>query len=207
MDNQNEEIKHIVKAIKPTKAEVATLAISSFCFLLLFALLSYFQDVDGNNFDIVSKNIETFVRENILSLFDRFIGVGAMTLIFWMLVGTLVYTLIWIGSSTFTAYKDDLPTTKGIVFPRGYKKSNIVHEAIAKIAMRTASAILLTLWVYLVLVRIISLCIDIFARLGSGNLFGMVLSPILATIALSLSIFLIFVLCRFTLLRSRVFYK
>lgn len=206
MDQQEQEIKHVIKALIPTKVEAIGLSIASLVFLTLNSALEYFQALDSINYEQVAINIESVVRE-LLGVIDKYIGVTFLTLVFWMLIGTLVYSIIWIGGSAITAYKDDVPTTKGIVFPQGYKKSTIMHEAIAKVSMRTAATIILITWLYLFFTKVIPLVISTFSLSSEETIFDMAIEASASVIILASSIFLISVLLRLMLLRSRVFYK
>lgn len=205
MDQHEQEVKHILKAVIPTKVEIISLICASFVFLGLSAALDYFQAIDSSSYAQVGANIEITIRD-LLSYVDKYIGLTAPTLLFWMLIGTLVYTIIWLAGSTFSAYKDDLPTTKGIMFPRGYKKSNIVHEAVARISMRTAAAILLAGWLYLLFTGIVPSMITTFVTSAESSVHSTIFEAVGSTLILAGSVYIVFVLSRFVLLRDRVFY-
>lgn len=205
IEDTDQDKKQILKAITPTKYEVIGLISFSLIFLSVFAALEYFQDIDSSSYENAAKNIEEYIR-GILGIFDKYLGVTFLTLIFWMLIGTVVYSLVWIGISTFTAYKDDLPNTKGFVFPRGYKKTNVIHESMAKIAMRTASAIMLGFWLYLLLAKAVPFAIRLFSISSEEGLVSSILQCVLATIFLSVCTFIVFIFSRLALLRTRIFY-
>lgn len=206
VDQEKQEVKNIVTAVIPTRLELIFIPLSCLLFLSFLAALEYFQTTDGNNYEIVAQNIESYVR-SFLALFDRYLGITFLTLIFWMLVGTIVYSIIWIAASTYTAYKNDMPRTRGIIFPRGYKKSSIVHEAIAKISIRTAAVITLGFWLYIFLTKILPYSTSEFLSPNYQSTSKIIIQSIISVLLIAISTFVIFVLCRLTLLRTRVFYK
>ena len=206
MEQENQDLKKIIQAILPTKAEIIVLIIFSLGFLLLVTSLDYFKAVDSSGFETAAHNIEITVRIG-LTYLDRYIGVGPLTLVFWMLVGTIVYSIIWVIASTYSTYKDDVPTTKGFVMPRGYKKSQAIHEAIAKISMRTASVIMLIFWLYILLTKTVPYTIELFTSVSLDNIPITILHTATSVILLASSIFVVFILSRFSLLRPRIFYK
>lgn len=206
MTLNEQDTKYILKALIPTKMEAILLVAFSFGALGLLAGLEYFEAIDSTNYQAVASDIEKYTR-SALSLFDKYIGVTFLTLVFWMFVGTLVYSIIWIGVSSYNAYRNDLPDTKGLVFPRGYKRSNVIHEGIAKFSIRVVSIILFVGWAYFLVTKLLPSLINTFMKRPGENLTSAIIQIIFSTLLLACSVFIIFILSRLVLLRTRVFYK
>ncbi|MCA9348022.1 hypothetical protein KC867_01280 [Candidatus Saccharibacteria bacterium] len=201
-DAQNKQ--QIIKALTPTKSELIIIPLLSFLVVGFFALMEYFQAIDGKNYEIVANNIEDYIRSTLATL-DQLLGVTLLTLIFWMFIGTLVYSIIWTAISAYSTYKDDLLDTESLVFPRGYQKSKVISEGIAKIALRTTATILLLFWIFTFLTQILPMAMNGSVTSEHTNLPSTATSMLVSIATLSISIFVSFVLVRFMLLRTRIF--
>ncbi len=204
MDENDQDQKQFLFLITPTKAEIITIPIVSFIFLLVDGGLAIFKTLDSQNFPLVTELAETYLR-SLLRYIDLLLGNTILSFLFWMIIGFVVYILAWGAISAFNAYKDDLPITKGMLLPTSYSQSGAIHEAMVRIMMRAVCSALMLLWLWLFISSILPYASNLFTS-GLLNVgIATILKSLFATLLLSASIFLTFILARCIMLRVRVF--
>lgn len=204
MHTEEEQNPHTKRAFTPTKMELIVLPIVSFLFLIAANTFTYFRTVDDTNYLIVTDYMQLRFR-SALGTIDELLGPTTLTIAFWMVIGLIVYIIAWLSYTTYVAYKNDIPITKGMVVPKEYNRSKVLHESIVRFLTRLISTILFVAWLYFffaeALPAISILFLDGITRLG----FEATISVVWSVAALSLSIFIFSLLIRCMVLRDRVF--
>lgn len=95
-------------------------------------------------------NFRDLVLGSVNSLLDRFIGVGAtrsaVVIIFWALVGLLVYALIWVLTSFSDELGNDLALTK-YVHPRNVDTSSPLRQFLKRTIFRVMVLIVFVFYI------------------------------------------------------------
>ncbi len=202
--DSTQEREHFRRALLPSKMELIVLPILSFLFLVLINSTTYLRSVDGTEYTLAIEYTQVRFKEA-LKFADQQISSMILTVVLWMFIGVVVYVLLWFAISSYKAYKDDMTPTKGMVLPRGYRSSSVIHEAIARICLRVIAGVLLMFWVYMLFAEMLPYASSMLLEgMMSFSLLS-VLRVIWAVIILTGSVFIVFVLARFVVLRERVF--
>lgn len=204
--DESQEITHWKRALLPTKVEVYSLLIG--CFLLLFALntLPVIRTIDGVNYALTTEYIRGYV-EKILAPTNNQQGSQILTVLLWMVIGMVMYILVWVIVSLISNYRKDIPDTKGMVLPRGYDSGSAWHETILKIIIRLLSTIFLLYWIYLLLAAILPYTSLIFINSLADFSIKSAATVLVATAMLAAAVFAMFVFARCVVLRERVFFS
>ncbi len=204
MESQNIDTKRTNRAFTPSKLELIALPIFSLLFLTGSNAFTYFRTVDDVNYLVVTDYMQARFR-SALGTIDELLGPTALTVLFWMVVGLVVYVIAWLIYTTYTAYKNDIPVTRGMVVPKEYNQSKVLHESIARFLVRLIATILFVVWMYTFFAEILPYASRTYlAAITSFSLssLGMIVWSVLL---LSASVFSFFLLVRCIVLRDRVF--
>lgn len=187
----------------PTKFEIVYLLMASISTLLLISITPILKKSDPDSYHYIGENIGDLISK-ILTNFNGPKWVPIITVFLWILVGVLVYILLWVCVSLFNAYKSDAPVSRLIV-PRGYKRSSNYFDLLGRLAIRTLAILALIVWIVLffgaTLPKTNTLFVDAFTDFKLSSVLDVASSVLL----LMTGYFVIIVLIRLIYLRKRIF--
>ncbi len=198
------EQKRTIKAFVPSKLEAIILPVSALVFLSLTYGLSLFRKADGESYILVIEYLETHARA-LLQWLDEAVGATIPLMLFWMIVGTVVYVIGWILYVIAATYRSDIVQTKNMIVPKDYSRRKAWHESLARLLTRVISGALLALWLYLLFSEVLPFAYLTFHASAAQLSLWSIAEALLATILVSAWIFVAAVLSRCIVLRDRVF--
>jgi hypothetical protein len=194
------------RAFLPTAAELLVLGLFSLLFLILINSVTVYKTIDGQSSNMLSDILSRYSR-HFGSFVDDHVSATAITFIVWMFIGIGVYTLLWLGAGLLHIYSDEHVETKGRVLPKNFNAAVVLRESVVRILIRLLAVVCLVSWLYFALSNIVPRLSSVFlndiVRITPLTL----ISAIWTSMALGLTVFVIFVLARCIVLRDRVFNK
>lgn len=205
MDSQGIEEKRFLRAFIPSKMELVALPVFSLLFLTLINSFQFLRSAGSQNYTLIVEFVQLRVRET-LSYIDSIAGNTLPTLLFWMLVGTIVYVLLWVGFGAWQTWRNDLPPGgKRMIVPHGYNHGKLLRGSIVHLLVRSLAIVLLTIWGYYLFAEVLPYLSSTFLKGFETLSLNSVWRILSAVIGLAFSLFFTFVLARCVVLRERVF--
>jgi len=170
---------------------------------LLLALMN-FGDIRALLLSGTQTNIANSLTQNWSVVLDKPLINKWGVLVFWMGIGLVVYSLIGMLGTVAHAYKSDVPTKDFFTMAKSSPDTvaRARHEALIHMMLRSLAAGGILLW----LIVNIGFLLQLFSRLFLYAIqFHDFIVGITVVIVASIDIFLLVVLCRLLLLRTRVF--
>src|SRR5690606_1774852 len=165
----------------------------------------FLRSAGSQNYTLIVEFVQLRVRET-LSYIDSIAGNTLPTLLFWMMVGTIVYILLWVGFGAWQAWRNDLPPGgKRMIVPHGYNHGKLLRGSIVHLLVRSLAIVLLTIWGYYLFAEVLPYLSSTFLKGFETMSLDSIWRILSAVIGLALSLFFTFVLTRCVVLRERVF--
>ena len=188
----------------PTWYELAYLFISSFAVLTFSIIVPILRQFDATNYHFIGDTTGTFIAKYLVKLNNPHL-VKPITLLLWMLIGALVYLLLWVVITTFKTYEDDISPLHGLVVPRGYTRHRELTTIIARVLLRTFAGIGFIFWVVIFFGGTLPYSNATFLDSLSHLSIMSIPQVLFATVQVTVSIYAFIVLIRLLLLRKRIF--
>lgn len=205
--DKSDNSKRTLHAFIPSKLEVIIIPIAVFLFLVLSNSFSLLQTIDGKSYPLLTEYMEVQIRSALRSL-DQAVGPQIPLILFWMIIGIIVYILCWFAYNFYAAYKNDVSNVeKGLIAPEGFDKSKAWHENLAHFLTRIIAAVLLIFWLYLLFTQILPSMSGVFLEHITNFHIQSIPHILYTVIVLSASTFVVFILARCIVLRDRVFFR
>lgn len=149
------------------------------------------------------------ILDSINSLLDRFVGEGTartvVVIVFWALVGLLVYSIIWIISNFSDELGNDLAMTK-YVHPRNVDTTSPLRDFISRTLFRVAVLVLLVLYAVLFWQALLPFCMDQFRQaLDAWPTLASFKAALIGIAAQVITLHIFVVFARLLFLKKRIF--
>lgn len=203
MTLQREDIRQVARVFLPTPTELISLFILSFLALVLINSFSFLRTVEGQNYTLVIEYIQIRVREA-LTYVDGILGPTIPLVILWMFIGMIVYLILWFMIGAWRAWREDLPPDgPGMIVPKEYSHAKGLRRTILRILLRTTVGVLLLVWFFIFFASVLPKINSMFLE-GSTELKRAWLC-LVASALLAGSLFIMAILARCLVMRTRVF--
>lgn len=194
----------LLSVFVPTKLELFALITSSLAILVLLNMMSAVKKVNAGDYVQVSEYIKSYVQKFLEPTESRF-GATIFTFLFWMVIGILSYMFVWVIVTIYISYKNDRPWDGHMILPKDFSKSRAGHEVLTRFLIRTLALLSLLFWLYLFFVKLLPSASNMFLEsVGEFNLES-VFKFFFSILSLAGSMFVVSILARFVMLRTRVF--
>ena len=188
----------------PSLYELEYLFITSFAVLTLALIVPALRQFDATNYHFIGDITGSFISRYLVKLNNPSL-VKPITIIVWMIIGALVYLVLWMVITTFKTYGDDISPLHGLVVPRGYNRSREKHTIIARVVTRTLAVAGFIAWLVIFFGGTLPYCNAIFLTTLSHVSVLSFLKALFATVQVTVSLYTFIVLIRLVLLRKRIF--
>ncbi len=188
----------------PTIYEFIYLFTVSLALLTISLLVPIFKRLDTENYSFVGDTTKNFVS-NYLAKLDNPHLVKPLTVLFWMIIGAIVYVVFWIIGATFKTYEDDISPLHGLLAPKDYKKGSELPRSITRVLIRTLAVLTTVAWLVIFLGSTLPYSNAKFLEALNNIDLLSILRALYATLQIVVSLFVFIVLLRLILLRKRIF--
>lgn len=205
MPNKKDRLRSVVGWLTPSVSELVIylfVAIST----LFISNVSFVRDFIFAPSDF---SLWTVILDSINSLLDRFVGEGTartvVVIVFWALVGLLVYAVIWVLSNFSDELGNDLALTK-YVHPRNVDTSSPLRDFISRTLFRIAIFVLLVFYAVIFWQALLPFCMDQFRQaLGAWPTLESFKAALIGVAVQVITLHVFIVFARLLFLKKRIF--
>jgi len=189
----------------PTGAGMFTYALATII-LALSSLSDYVRNLllTPSNFNF-SDSVLTTINDMLSQLIGDLAARNLVVVVFWGIIGLLVYIFVWLGINFSTELGNDLAYTK-YVHPKGVDVSSPLRDFLSKSLFRACSGIVLFFYALTMVGVLIPLASGLFYQ--AGELFFSIASLLHILMAVGITIIslhTLIIFVRLVTLRKRIF--
>ncbi len=192
--------------ILPTALELIAYSVAALSMLLIFnasKLLSFFSN--SEELEASTIRFDNLVKVYLDSSQNSILA-KLSTGVFWMLVGIGIYVIGWGIYVLIHAFKNDIKVADAFVHPSSAARNEYWHTTTLKYLVRVGAIAGLVVWIPIIFVTILPYSSKAFYDLATHiTSISLLLKGLLSLEILAISLYVVVLLGRLSMLRKRVF--